>query len=353
MATLPLLGAIGLIVANGFFVAAEFALVGSRRVRLEPLANQGSRRATIALKSIRDLNTQLAAAQLGVTISSIGLGLVGEPVVARAIEGVFEGVVGERVLELVSFGIALTIVAFFHMLLGEMVPKGVAIAEPEKFCLWLAPPLRVIAWLGTPLIWSLNFLAAAGLRLLGRSAADELKTAVTPRELQTMFAESRRIGEIDPEEHNRLSLVLSFRDVTARVVMVPRSEIRSMSRQATVAQLEHTIRDSKHSRLPLTGKDLDEVLGFVHGKDLLQLPISARQSPVPVRMIRPMIRLSPEASLPEMLRAMRLARTHLGVVQDEGVTLGIVSLDDVLGRLVGRIADAGFAGTGDGSAANL
>jgi magnesium and cobalt exporter, CNNM family len=346
MTLFPLLASIALIGFNGYFVAAEFALVGSRRIRLEPLAAQGSRRAAIALSSIQDLNTQLAAAQLGVTVCSIALGRIGEPVVAHAIENIFGDLINERILDPLAFGVALTIVAFFHMLLGEMVPKGLAIAEPEKSCMWLAPPLRVVSIVAYPLLWLLNSLASLGLRLLGRSAADELRTAVTARELQTMFAESRRTGELEPEEHDRLSMVLRFRDDTASSVMVPRAEIRSMSRYASIADIEDEMHDSRHSRLPLTGQSLDEVLGFVHGKDLLDLPLSARQNAVPKTKIRPMIRLSPNASLPEMLRAMRQMRTHLGLVQDQGVTLGIVTLDDVLGRLVGRITDSGDA---DGS----
>lgn len=334
-----LLFSIALILANGFFVAAEFALIGSKQIRLETLAEDGSRRAAWALRSVRQLNTQLAAAQLGITVCSLALGSVGEPVVAGLLEGLLGGVLSEDLLHLVAFPVALVIVAYFHMLMGEMVPKGLAIADPERACLWLAGPLRAVAVIGFPLIWFLNLLASGVLRLFGRTAVDELETGVSARELQLMFAESRRSGQLDSEEHERLSRVLGFRDVSAATVMIERSEIISLQRSVSVADAQRRLFEGNHTRLPVYGADLDDVLGFIHGKDLLNIPQGARNEPVPGDKIRPMIRLAPQASLPEMLRAMRLARTHLGIVVEEGRTLGLVTLDDVLSRLVGSIGD--------------
>ncbi|HJR25183.1 MAG TPA: hemolysin family protein [Acidimicrobiales bacterium] len=331
-----------LLVANGAFVAVEFALMASRRTALETMAEQGSARAKVALVSMRHLNLQLAGAQLGITMASLLLGYVAEPAVSHLIEDAIEvfGEVPSGLLHTIGFVLALMIVSFLHMVIGEMVPKNIAIAAPERTLLALALPNRAYVFVFGPLLRLLNGLSNAGVRLLGVEPRDELATSADAQALWAMLGESRDEGLMDDVAHQLLtgSLRLRAREVTT--VMVPRDSLVWLHRTATPADAERASVRSGHSRLLLAGDGVDDVLGFLHVKDLLTLAAEARDRPIPLRLVRRMVVLGPGTLLDDALLAMQRARLHLGIVVDEdGRTLGLVTLEDVIEALVGDIRD--------------
>jgi CBS domain containing-hemolysin-like protein len=339
---LSLVAAAVLLLANAFFVAAEFALIASRRDRLEASAEEGSARARHALTAIGDLNLQLAGAQLGITMASLLLGFVAEPAVARLIERA----VGEfvdlpaGVSHGIGFAVALTIVVFLHMVIGEMVPKNIAIASPERTLLSLSRANRAYFFVFRPVIRTLNALANLGVRLLGARPRDELIAAHTAEELANMLGESREEGLIEDVAHQILTgaLDLQARDVSS--VMVARDRIGWVRRSATTAEAEQVVVRTGHTRLVVCGDGLDDVLGFVHAKDLLTVPAGARDRPLPLSRIRRMLVVDARTRLDDTLLAMQRARAHLAVVADEdGCTIGLVTLEDVIEAVVGDIRD--------------
>lgn len=336
-----LLVAVVLLIANGFFVAVEFALVATRRSRLEQLAAEGDTRAKAAIASVRDLSFMLSAAQLGITLASLGLGYVAEPAVAHLIEVPLEWVhVPHDLIHPIALVVALTIVVFLHMVVGEMIPKNVAIAEPDRTALWLAVPMRWFTVLFRPVIRVLNVLANGGQRLLGVEPTDELVSFATGDELAGMLAASRDEGLLDEVEHRLMTGALGFprRDVTS--VMVGRDEVVAVPIDTPVADVELVAAGNGHSRLPVYGRDLDELLGYVHAKDLLALPVAARTEALPAAIVRQMLTVTVDRSLMDLLLAMRRTRLHFAVVvgADDRV-VGIATLEDVLESLVGDIRD--------------
>ena len=331
-----------LLLANGFFVAVEFALIASRRTKLEALAEQGSASARIAVGAMRHLNVQLAGAQLGITMASLLLGYVAEPAVAGLIEDAASTFVDlpERLLGTIGFVVALTIVAFLHMVIGEMVPKNVAISDPERTLLVLAWPNRVYVTVFGPILRVLNALSNAGVRALGVEPRDELATAASADELAMMLGASRDEGLIEEVAHQLLTGALDLGDRSITTVMVPREGIVWLPRTATPPEAEALVLSSGHTRLLVAGEGVDDVLGFVHAKDLLTLDGVARERPLPLGRVRRMLVLGSRTSLDDALLAMQQARVHLAVVADaSGHTLGLATLEDVIEALVGDIRD--------------
>jgi CBS domain containing-hemolysin-like protein len=337
-----LLLSVVLLGANAFFVAVEFALIASRRTKLEAMAERGSARARLAVGSMRRLNVQLAGAQLGITMASLLLGYVAEPAVSGLIEDGLEQVVRlpSGLLHTIGFLVALILVAFLHMVIGEMVPKNVAIAAPERTLLVLALPNRAYVTVFGPLLRLLNGLSAAGVRLLGIEPRDELATAASADELAVMLGASRDEGLIEEVAHQLLRGALDLGDRRITTVMVPRDEVVWLPRAATPAEAEALVVSSGHTRLLVAGEEVDDVLGFVHAKDLLTMTGAARHRPLPLGRVRRMLVLAASTSLDEALLAMQQARLHVAVVADgEGRTLGIATLEDVIEALVGDIRD--------------
>ena len=333
--------AVALLLANAFFVAAEFALIASRKTQVEHLAAEGNAQARVALGLMRQLSLQLAGAQLGITMASLGLGFVAEPAVAGLLESWLDPLgLPDGLLHSVSFVIALTIVVFLHMVIGEMVPKNVAIAAPERSLLWLALPVRFYVTLFGPVIRLLNAVANAVLRLVRVEPRDDLAVTHTSDELASMLAASREEGLLEEFEHGLLRGALGFGERQVATIMVPRDRVRAIPRTATVADAEAVVVSTGHSRLVVHGRDIDDVLGFIHAKDLLRLPPTARAHPLPAGRVRRMLVLGQERRLEEVLLAMRRARVHMALVQDDqGRTAGVVTLEDLLEELVGEIRD--------------
>ena len=320
---------LALLLLNGFFVGAEFALIAARRSKIEALAEEGSKRAGVALRSVKELSLMLAGAQLGITMASLGLGAVAEPAVAHLIEDGIDSFVhlSPTVLHSVSFVIALTIVVFFHMVIGEMAPKNIAIAEPEKTALWLAAPFRAFTNLFRPFIWLLNWVANAGVRAFGVEPKDELENIHSSSEIGLLIAESARGGHIDKFEQRLLTGAIAFSERDAASVMVPRIDVVAIPHTITPDEIEQLVLESGHSRFPVYVKNLDTIIGFFHAKDLLNIADSERDKPISRRFLRKMLVVPESLRLHPLLVQMRGNRQHFALVLDEhGGTAGIVTL---------------------------
>lgn len=333
---------VALVVVNGCFVAVEFALVASRRTKLEALAEHGSGRARLALTSLRRINLQLTGVQLGITMASLLLGYVAEPAVSGLIEDALDAVVElpSGVLHGIGFVTALVLVSFLHMVVGEMIPKNLAIAAPERTLLALAAPYRAYVAVLSPLLRALTAVANAGVRLLGVEPRDELATAASAEELATMLAESREEGLIGEVAHQLLTGALRLRARPVHEVMVPRDSLAWLPPTATPAEAEALAVATGHTRLLVAEGGVDHLLGFVHVKDLLDVTGEDRHRPIPSRRRRALVVLGPGTVLDDALLRMQRQRRHLAVVVDpEGRTMGLVSLEDVIEALVGDIRD--------------
>ena len=336
-----LTAALLLLVANGFFVGAEFALTAARRSRLEDLAARGDGASRTALLCIKELSFSLAGAQLGITIASLLLGFIAEPAVAVLIEAAL-GPLGlsETLLHSISFAVALVIVVFLHMVVGEMAPKNMVIARPDESARFLAPSFRLFVNLFRPFIRVLNSISNLILRLFGVEPQDELAEGHSTEDISALIAESAREGLLGQVEHRLLSGAIGFGDKDAADVMVPRTEVDAVAADSTPADVERVVLESGHSRLPVFASDIDHVLGFIHAKDLLRVDASKRDKALDRSVIRPMLVVPESRRLHALLFDMRRERRHFALVIDEhGGTSGIVTIEDLLEELVGEIQD--------------
>lgn len=331
-----------LLVLNGMFVAAEFALIASRRSRIEALAATGDRRARSALAGVRELSLMLAGAQLGITMASLGLGAVAEPALGHVLEDLLHRAgLPEAWVVPIGYTIALSVVVFLHLVIGEMAPKSWAIAHPERSALMLARPFRAFVVVVKPLIAVLNWMANGVVRLFGATPQDELAAAHSPTDLQYLVRESGTAGTLAEHEQDLLSraLVLSARD--AETVMIPRRDLVTVSAGATVEELEGAAASSGRSRLPVfAAADLDELVGIVHVKDLLRLDTAHRARMTAGDLARPAMLVPESRRIEDLLRDMRDRRQHVALVVDEyGSVNGLVSLEDIVEELIGEFED--------------
>jgi CBS domain containing-hemolysin-like protein len=333
-----------LLAANAFFVAAEFALISARRDRLEALAEQGKRSAIAVIRAGQNLSLMLAGAQLGITVCSILLGRVGEPAVAHLLETPFDLLgVPDAVLHTVSFLVAITIVVVLHVLLGEMVPKNIAIAGPESAAMLLVPPYLLWIRIARPFIAFYDWCARLTLRLFGVEAKNELENTVSMIELSEMIAESVSEGLLDPEEHNRLSRALQIRNRIVADVAVPVNEIHAVPAAdgsgPTVAAIHQALAETGYSRFPVVDP-ADRFTGYVHIKDVLPL-VDDPDAVVDSSMVRPLPRVLETLPLPDALSRLRRDNSHLALVtaaDDDRVT-AMVTLEDLVEDLVGTVRD--------------
>lgn len=333
-----------LLAANAGFVALEFALVGARSTRLEPLAAEGRRSAVLALGAMRKLNLQLAGAQLGITLASLSLGYVTEPLVVHGIEDLLGFTpLSEVVIGVVAFVVGLGLVVFAHMVVGEMVPKNLAITAPERTLMLLVRPNRWYLAVFGPVVWLLNSIANVGMRILRVTPRNEMDSAPSADDLTRMLAESHREGLIERDAQRMLTGVLDFGDRSVAEVMVSRDRIVSVTEATTVAEAEQLVATTGHSRLPVFDQSGSEPLGFVHAKDLLGLSANAGPMALPLRLVRRMPVVAQDHSLEEVLLGMQGIGVHVALVvgssDDEGSVVGLVTLEDLLEELVGDITD--------------
>ena len=336
--------------ANAFFVGAEFAIISARRTAIEPLAQDGRRRAQVTLSAMEDVSLMLAGAQLGITICSLGLGYLGEPAIAHLLEGPFETVgVPEVLVHPIAFAIALSIVGFLHVVLGEMVPKNIALAGPDRAALALAPPLVLVVRILRPAIASLNWVANVVLRAVGVTPRDEVTSAFTRDEVAGLVEESRREGILDAGEERLVFGALKFEERDARSVLLPRDRLETVPPSVTPHELEQVATRTGYSRFPVQ-RDSD-LVGYVHLKDVLETEDVHRNRPIAPAWIRRLPDVSPNDRLRAVLATMQGSGAHLASVRSGGELLGVVALEDVLEELVGEIRDEAGAASRSGATA--
>lgn len=335
--------AVLLLVANAFFVGAEFALISARRSQIEPKAQAGSKVAQITLAAMERVSQMMAGAQLGITICSLGLGAVGEPALAHLIEPIFDEVgVPAEWLHPIAFVIAMTIVVFLHVVLGEMVPKNLAIAGPDKAALILGPPMYGIVMLLRPIIIGLNSLANAILWMLRVEPKDEIGSTFTREEVAALVEESHGEGLLAEEEYGRLAGALGFTEkVVSQVTMLPDS-LATVVRGSSSADVEALCAATGFSRFPVVSDTGDgDLIGYLHIKDVLEPDEERRLQPVGDRWIRPFATVAPDTLLHDALEVLQRRGAHMArVVSPDGTTLGVAALEDVIEELVGEIRDA-------------
>jgi CBS domain containing-hemolysin-like protein len=332
---IPIAVTVLLLLGNGFFVGAEFALIASRRTVIEPMAER-SRRARVALRAMNEIPLMIAGAQLGITICSLGLGAIAEPALAHFLEVPFHWLgLPAAAVHPVAFVLALGVVVYLHTVIGEMVPKNLALAGPEATVLWLGPPMYGFCVATKPLLLALKWTAKVILRIWGIEATDAVKTVFTAEELAGLVSQARTEGLLDAEEHARITGALALNNRTARDVMRPWANVMTVAEDVSPASLEVLATRTRRSRFPVVERATRRVLGFVHVKDVLGMTGPARRAPVAQELIRPLPVVSPDRTLAELLLAMRRQRLHMMLVSEGRTPLGVVTLDDVLNAVVG------------------
>jgi CBS domain containing-hemolysin-like protein len=349
VSALQLLFAALLVLANGFFVGAEFALVSVRRSQIEPLAAAGSARARRVLDGLERLPQMMAAAQFGITVCSLTLGAVAEPTIARLLEPLFDVVrLPEALIHPVGYVVALAVVVAAHLVIGEMVPKNLAMAAPERTALWLSPALVAFARLCRPVTAALGSCSRLVLRLFRVEPKDEVEAAFTSEQLTGLLADSRQAGLLDHEEHERLSDALELGTRPLTDVLLARGSLVTVGPGVTPRQVEELTVSTGYSRFPICASD-GAFMGYLHVKDILDLSddAAAHDSAVPQHLWRSMTTLRAELPLDDALAAMRGAASHLAAVADaSGRVLGLAALEDVLEMLVGEVHDPAHESAG-------
>jgi CBS domain containing-hemolysin-like protein len=332
-----------LVLANAFFVAAEFALVGARRSRLQEMATNGDGGARAAQYALRSLDRYISATQLGITLASLALGWIGEPAVAGALERLFD-LFGAHVSSSVAetgatVAIGFIIITFLHIVVGELAPKSLALARPEGVSRWVARPLIGFAAITAPAIWLLNGASALMLRLAGMRPVSESERVHSPDELRLLVMQSRAHGVLDETDTAMLAGVFDFHNKKARDVMRPRTEIVALDIDASEAELCDLLQRERYSRYPVYEETLDNVIGVFLAKDFWlegrgANPFSVR------RYLREPLYVPDSRRAERVMEDLRRTRAHMAVVLDEyGGTAGVVTLEDLVEQVIGEIAD--------------
>ena len=337
---------VALVAVNGLFVAAEFAIVTTRRARMEALADKGSALAKLVLRATKDVNNYLAACQLGITMASIALGFLGEPLLADLLEPAFEDIFGAEVAGIaahtVAVPIAFAVITSLHIILGEQVPKVMALNRPERISMLTTPPTEAFRYALWPAIWLLNEASNAVLKPFGLKAAGGHHAALTPDEINIIVSQSAAAGVLESEEAALLTGVFTFGDRHANEVMVPRTEVVWLAKGTTIAGFYDTFAATPHSRFPVYEQSQDNVAGIVGIKDILR-GISEGQldndSPIDLAMRSAMF--VPETKfVGALFFEMQRTGHQMAIVVDEyGGTAGIVTLEMLLEELVGYVSD--------------
>lgn len=325
---------------NAFFVGAEFAVMAARRSQIEPLAAAGSTRARLVLEALENVASLLACAQLGITVCSVLLGAVAEDAIHHWLEPPLESIgLGDAWASAIALILALLIVMYFHVVLGEMVPKNLAIAGPDRAALLLAPPLLWITRVLRPVIAMVEWVAKFFVRRFGVEPKDELASTYSAEEVDAIVEESTRSGLLAGAERERVRGALEFTDRVAADVAVPLSELVTVHLGATPADVEALVALHGFSRYPVVSDA--GLIGYVHLKDVLYATDEAYHEPVPPKRIRSLATVSPAAEVEDVLVTMQRTGLHLArVVTPSGEATGVVFLEDVLEELVGEVTDA-------------
>ncbi|HTS90253.1 MAG TPA: hemolysin family protein [Gemmatimonadales bacterium] len=331
-----------LVVLNAFFVAAEFAMVSSRQTRLEEMVLHGNRRAVLAQRARRSIGRFISATQLGITLTSLGLGWIGEPALAGIIAGAFAWLpfpIQLVATHAIAVAVAFTIITALHIVLGELVPKALALVYPERVSSWVAGPLMGFAWVMSVPIALLNGAANRLLRVVKISPPGERERLHSPDEIRMLVEQSEEGGTLGPEDARLLEGVFEFSEKTAQEVMTPRTQMIALERDLTVEAAADVVATARRSRYPVYIESLDDIVGVVHAKDIL---MGVRQHPGATigTVMRPPLFVPGTREVEDVLTDMKRLKVHLAVVLDEyGGTAGLVTMEDLLEEIVGDIFD--------------
>ena len=330
-----------LVLLNGVFVAAEFSLVKMRQSRLTQLVSEGNRLAGIALKVNQKLDAYLSATQLGITLTSLGLGWIGEPAISELLVAPIMHSIGftdERLISTISVAVGFCIITFLHIVLGELAPKSLAIQRTEGTALLLSAPLLWFYRIFLPVIWVLNASANRILKLVGIEPASEAEAAHSEEEIRILMTESARSGVIDENEMKLMDNLFDFSDLRAREIMLPRTDMDVLFTNFTLEENLRIVNETKHSRYPVATDNKDRIVGFVHITDLL-LAEPEKQRDL-TSLVRPIMDVSESMEISQVLRKMQARHEQLALVVDEyGGTAGILTAEKILEEIVGDLYD--------------
>jgi len=327
-----------LVAANGFFVAAEFALVGVRSSRIETLAASGSGAAKRLMGLLKNLNAYLSACQLGITLASLALGWIGEPAIARLLEGPLSGF-SETLRHGIAFAVAFSIITSLHIVLGEQAPKLMGLASAERVALAVALPLQLFYRVFSLPIRALDWASARTVKLIGIQATSEHASTYTEEELRKLVDRSRESGHLRAEERRLIHRVFEFSDTVVREAMVPRTEMAAIPSTSDLKEITKAFEQHRYSRLPVYRESFDDVCGFIHSKDVMPYLLHPEKFKLEDVLQSPMYVVD-TARLEHVLRQMQKAKMHFGFVVDEhGGLEGIITLEDLLEEIVGEISD--------------
>lgn len=330
-----------LVFCNAFFVISEFSIVKIRRTKLEELAHAGSKRAKIALDINEHLNTYLNATQLGITLASLGLGWLAEPAIARLLENLFHYFLADNpiLLHSLAFGIAFTFITLLHVVLGELVPKSMAIQDTERYALLVSMPLYTFNKICAPIIWCFDHVSLWILHLMGIEQADENEDAHSEEEIKLIIDASQKGGVIDDTESEIIQNAICFSEIFAHEIMIPRQDMMCIYQDSSFEEVMKFVKQHKHTRFPLCAGDKDQILGMIHIRDLLEYD-NSQDKDILNKIVRKILFVPENKSISEILHEMMKKRIHLAIVVDEyGGTAGLLSMEDILEELVGDIRD--------------
>lgn len=335
---------VGILIAlTAFFVASEFAIVKVRRTRIDQLVAEGNRSAMAAKRVISNLDEYLSACQLGITITALGLGWLGEPTVEHLLRPVFEQMnLNESVASLLSFAIAFVAITYLHVVVGELAPKTLAIQKAETITLLCSRPLIFFYKIMYPFIWVLNGSARVIIGLFGLRPASEHEVAHSEEELRLILSESYKSGEINPSEYKYVNNIFEFDNRIAKEIMVPRTEIVALDKNDSIADILEIMRKEKYTRYPVIDGDKDHIVGMVNIKEILTDCIRNPQA-IEKKLddyIRPIIQVIESIPIHDLFVKMQRERVHMAILVDEyGGTAGLVTVEDILEEIVGEIQD--------------
>ena len=331
-----------LLFSNGFFVASEFAMVKVRKTRIEQLVNEGNFNAKIALEALKDLDKFIAAVQLGVTISSIGLGWVGEGTLAHIIEPLFlflPGISQNIATHTMSVSIAFALITFFHVVLGELIPKSIALEYTEKTALWVAKPMQILTYIFNPFIWLLNGFGNLVLKAMNIPHSHKGALVHSTEELDMLVNASYDGGVLNETEKDMLHNVFKFSDLTAKQVMVPRTDMVCISIDTPLEELNKLAAENQYTRYPVYEEDIDHIIGLVHVKDLYSLSIKDEICPIS-KILREVLLVPETITMDNLVLEFKKRKGQMAIVVDEfGGTSGLVTLEDVIEEIFGDVQD--------------
>ena len=331
-----------LLFSNGFFVASEFAMVKVRKTRIEQLVNEGNYNAKIAMEALKDLDKFIAAVQLGVTISSIGLGWVGEGTLAHIIEPFFvflPGIGKNIATHTASVSIAFALITFFHVVLGELIPKSIALEYTEKTALWVARPMQILTFFFNPFIWLLNGFGNFVLKLMHIPHSHKGSLVHSTEELDMLVNASYDGGVLNETEKDMLHNVFKFSDLTAKQVMVPRTDMICIPVDIPMEELNKLAAENQYTRYPVYEEDIDHIIGLVHVKDLYSLSIKDEICPVS-KILREVLLVPETITMDNLVLEFKKRKGQMAIVVDEfGGTSGLVTLEDVIEEIFGDVQD--------------